>query len=749
MDGYRSMLRQIMRFCCLSLLILLLGLPTWTQDVTARGEDAFSTDDGTLIVHVAVPRGQIIQEARLSHSDLAEAVVLRPDPEPLREVRWFILDASGEMLNAAPFVKDAIQRFISADNPRISYGVIVFDSRARILVPPTRDSAALIRELDSYSGTAGQVGCVGDALVALRTLSRSPDEARRVLLVVGPLTRQGTCSESAVQSISVPIDVIVIADDVDGAYLDIAERSQGMLKRANLQTVSARFEEVKTQWLQPIYALRGRSPQPIGGQSSLRVQFTDSSSLPALVRVSSILLTPTPVGPSLQRPSTATPPPADVSAPTVVIAPAFTSPPIVAELPSLAPTMMMATLAPPTETPIAVALLSSDTPFVPPILSDAPLLSFTPLPMGQPLSQPTSAVARPSRVTFTPRFTDPPAPSNTPAPPSEERAVPEIIPSDTPPPPNNAGVAGEVASSTPVSLAVVPTQAESASADESAFADDQAAPADEPAQPVPQEASTPQDLLTNLIAQLTAANPLILVGGGLALLAVLIGVVGLLSLGRQQHSEPVQRVDPKLDVTIAYHDPVQPTSDSSGLDFYSGSAKPLSKEELRRQVQQRPLAYDDVPPTPGPMPRPAQGYADEDDLVLTSVLEDSDFQQMQAQSGGEVVAWLRLDSKPPKDYELRAAGLTIGRKANNDIVVTGDNAISGQHARLEVSADGGVTLVVVSKTNPVVISGVMLRENERRALRSQDVIQLSPNTRLIFIARQGDQASFDEEVTLL
>lgn len=163
MDGYRSMLRQIMRFCCLSLLILLLGLPTWAQDVTARGEDAFSTEDGTLIVHVAVPRGQIIQEARLSHSDLAEAVVLRPDPEPLREVRWFVLDASGEMLNAAPFVKDAIQRFISADNPRISYGVIVFDSRARILVPPTRDSAALIRELDSYSGTAGQVGCVGDA----------------------------------------------------------------------------------------------------------------------------------------------------------------------------------------------------------------------------------------------------------------------------------------------------------------------------------------------------------------------------------------------------------------------------------------------------------------------------------------------------------------------------------------------------------------------------------------------------------
>ncbi|MCS6836127.1 MAG: FHA domain-containing protein [Anaerolineae bacterium] len=741
MDGYRLTPCQTTRFCCLSLLVLLLNLPALAQDVTTRGEDAFSTDDGTLIVHVAVPRGQIIQEGRLSHSDLAEAVILRPDPEPLREVRWFILDASGEMLNAAPFVKDAIQRFIRADDLRVSYGVIVFDSRARLLVSPTRDTAALIRALDSYSGTVGQVGCVGDALVELRSL-RSPDQARRVLLVVGPLTRQGTCNETPVQSASVPIDIIVVADDVDGAYLDIAERSQGVVRRANLRTISARFDEVKTQWLQPIYALRGRSPQPIGGQSSLRVQFTDSTSAAALVRVSRIQLTPTPLGPSLQRPPTATPSPTDPPTPTAFVAPTFTALPVVAQQPS------------PTLTPIVAVLAPTETPFVLSLPGAMP--SFTPLPIGQPLNQPTSALPRPVRVTFTPRPTDTPAPSDTPTPlvlsatPTSERASSaQALPSATPAPSSTPAP-----SATPVSLAVVSTQAEAAPADDPA-------PPDDDQSPNAQESNAPQDVLASLIAALTATNPLILTGGGLALLAVLIGLVSLLSMGRQRRRALVQRtssqsddttLDPGLKGGQTILDPalMQPTSNAA-LDFYGGIVKPPSKEELRRQAQSRP--YADGAPTPhlapSPALRPVQDHFDEDSLILTSVLSDGDFQHMQAQSGGEVVAWLRLDSRPPRDYELRAAGLSIGRKADNDIVVTGDSAISGQHARLEVDSDGRVTLVVLSQTNPVVINGVMLRKDERRVLRPQNVIQLSPNTRLIFIARDGEQSNFDEEMTQL
>jgi hypothetical protein len=308
-----------------------------------------------------------------------------------------------------------------------------------------------------------------------------------------------------------------------------------------------------------------------------------------------------------------------------------------------------------------------------------------------------------------------------------------------------------------VSLAALPTQAQAAP------------PADEQPEAAPPASqdllAVVRERLTALTAALTTTNPLILAGGGLALLALLIGLVALLSVGRQQRHAAKRRADPvasdyttldpsmNRDQTMIDPALMQANSPSTGLDFYGGAAKPLSKEELRRQAAPRPSAgYDDEPPRPAPKPapRPPQVYSDEEDMVLTSVLDDSDFQQMQAQSGGEVIAWLRLDSKPPRDYELRAAGLSIGRKPDNDIVVSGDNAISGQHARLEVSADGGVTLLVLSKTNPVVISGVMLRENERRALRSQDVIQLSPNTRLIFIARaEGDQASFDEEMTLL
>jgi len=771
MDGFRLMMRRITRFFCLSL--LLLGLPALAQDVTTRGEDAFSTDDGTLIVHVSVPRGQIIEEGQLSSDSSSESVILQADAEPLSEVQWFVLDASGEMLNAAPFVKDALQRFLSNPQGRIRYGVIVYDSRPRVLVEPTSDTAALIRELDNYSGTAEQVGCVGDALALLRSLGRSPDEARRVLLVAGPLTRQGTCNESAVQSVSAPIDAIIIADDVEGEYLDIAERSRGIIRRANLQTVSARFSEVKSQWLQPIYALRGRSNAPLSGSGSLRVLFTDGSSEQAFVRVSGILLTPTPSGPILQRPATATPPPTDVPPPTAI--PTQTA--IPSPTSALLPTVTLLPLQPASPTALEVAQAqASATPFsgVTPIF--APLPSDTPLPIGQPLNQPTSAAPRPARVTFTPPPSDTPQPpsptelpSATPQPPSptptEEEstsgaaAAPTLVqeaapPSATPQPPSPT--AGEDTSS----AATDPTEAPQVATDPTEAPQVATDPTEAPQVAVAPTEVQEADILNVLSATLTTTNPLILAGGGLAVLAVLIGLVALASLGRQQRNAQVRRViaeadhttlDPQMrDQTMIDPALMQRSGSDVGLDFYSGSGQRLSKDELRRQAQVNPP--QDQPPRPAPRsaPRPPQDYSDEEDMVLTSVLDDSDFQSMQAKSGGEVLAWLRLDAKPPRDYELRASGLSIGRKADNDIVVTGDSAISGQHARLEVDADEGVTLIVLSKTNPVVISGVMLRENERRVLRSQDVIQLSPTTRLIFVARaDGESASFDEELTLL
>lgn len=149
----------------------------------------------------------------------------------------------------------------------------------------------------------------------------------------------------------------------------------------------------------------------------------------------------------------------------------------------------------------------------------------------------------------------------------------------------------------------------------------------------------------------------------------------------------------------------------------------------------------------------------EDELMITQVISDEAFTHMrqlieQIKAGSEeeaqVLAWLRLGGSPPRDFEVRKPQSTIGRGEDCDVVIAGDSAVSAAHARLEKRADGGFWLAVVSGTNPVIVSGVLLAPGSERQLRSHDVIQLSPDTRLVFIPRgQSGPADFEEEVTTL
>jgi hypothetical protein len=170
------------------------------------------------------------------------------------------------------------------------------------------------------------------------------------------------------------------------------------------------------------------------------------------------------------------------------------------------------------------------------------------------------------------------------------------------------------------------------------------------------------------------------------------------------------------------------------------------------------LDDDDAPPDVE-----ATSAGVEDQMIITQVLSDDRFQKMMSQSkrDDEVIAWLRLEGAGTGDYELTRRGAVVGRSQECDIQITGDRAISRQHARLDVQDDDTVTISRLSATNPVVVGGVQV--SNRHPLRPNDVIHLSDQTRLIFIQRlddddtgntgdsnppdAGDRASFDEEST--
>lgn len=154
-----------------------------------------------------------------------------------------------------------------------------------------------------------------------------------------------------------------------------------------------------------------------------------------------------------------------------------------------------------------------------------------------------------------------------------------------------------------------------------------------------------------------------------------------------------------------------------------------SQTQLATSLDDTYMAEDDLVETP----------EEHDELLLTQVLTDGRFQNMMEQSisNDEIVGWMRLlidGEGEDRDYELTRRGAIIGRSQECDIQITGDRAISRQHARLDVRTNDQVTVSRLSAVNPVVVGGVQI--SNRHPLEPNDVIHLSDETRLIFVARE-------------
>lgn len=238
--------------------------PALAQASNSRVELAAQVDAAQLVLHVAVPRGQVIQAATLQQAE--GEIALEPAPEPLPITRWVVLDASDSLINLQTAVLGALQRFVPNDGGQT--GLIFYDSEIQTLMPTARQ-ADIDAFLGDYSATASEPGCIWDALGVIANLERDLNAAWRILLVTGPLSSQAQCVQQAPPTLLAPVDVIAITDRVDESLSDWVLQTEGSILQANLRTVQPRMNEIRTRWTQPTYALRAMLDNPAAGRGDL------------------------------------------------------------------------------------------------------------------------------------------------------------------------------------------------------------------------------------------------------------------------------------------------------------------------------------------------------------------------------------------------------------------------------------------------------------------------------------------------
>jgi hypothetical protein len=185
------------------------------------------------------------------------------------------------MINSYTRVQTALTRFVM-EGEGLSLAWISFNRQIQVY-PPTLQTENFLASLAEYTALAGEPACLEDALAALEAQDRSPETARRVLLITGASTRQGACQirEQGGQFLD-PIDLLIIANALEDSYQDLADASGGQARLANVNTIEGRANEIKNLWLQPVFLLRGEAPPGLilaRGRGTLELSLSDGTFL--------------------------------------------------------------------------------------------------------------------------------------------------------------------------------------------------------------------------------------------------------------------------------------------------------------------------------------------------------------------------------------------------------------------------------------------------------------------------------------
>lgn len=629
-------------------------------------------------LQVSVPRGQNIETATLTLG--GERVTLTPSPLPSSITQWLVLDQSAAVINTAPTILTAITRFLQGLPADTQTGIVLYADQV-VHFSPTRSINEITAFLSGYSGRANSAGCLGSALAHVAEQVQASDSALtapRVLLIGGAVSRQNVCAVREFEPFGVPVDVIVVADDFDEFYLDITELSGGRLLRANIQTLSARVNEVKALWANPVYLLSGSySGQASSGSLALTLSSGATVSAPvALQHAIAPETAPVTGGLTVIEGRPAPTVAAEVVAPTETIVEVST---VVEEVRPA----VIASPVPPTQEPTAPAIAQMQPTSVPP----------------QPttISEPAAAViTEPTSVPTEVR-------QNPTAAPTIEAAVAQVRADNTSPPPT--AVAADADETVP--------SVRSAEAEGAEMSAVEPAPVEQAAQPATIAVQDTNGFIPDEYLPYVGA------GGGLAF--VLWGLLFIRArrsrLARERARQPISASGDHTVLDFASAPGQATTSDATVIDFGAASA---------------PAADDDPYDTTEMFMPPEAVVPEYDDFELTEIVTAEEMLAV-------VRPPLALLKFEPEDQaiELRPlASVTVGRSETSDVVLSGDRQISRQHVVISAQADDTISLTLRTR-NPVLLNNQPIEDSA--VLAVGDVVQLSTQTRLLVLAAEASE----------
>jgi pSer/pThr/pTyr-binding forkhead associated (FHA) protein len=123
-------------------------------------------------------------------------------------------------------------------------------------------------------------------------------------------------------------------------------------------------------------------------------------------------------------------------------------------------------------------------------------------------------------------------------------------------------------------------------------------------------------------------------------------------------------------------------------------------------------------------------FSNEDTFIASSLVVPSaklaSSDSVDPISGGALVGRLRIIEGPGDDIAVTEGVISIGRRAENTVVLTGDAYVSGRHAEI-VTDSTGTYVTDVGSTNGTVVNGTKITPNERLMLSEGDELHIGHN----------------------
>lgn len=124
-------------------------------------------------------------------------------------------------------------------------------------------------------------------------------------------------------------------------------------------------------------------------------------------------------------------------------------------------------------------------------------------------------------------------------------------------------------------------------------------------------------------------------------------------------------------------------------------------------------------------------YSNEDTFIARSLIvapapASGASMEIEPVTGGALVGILRTVSGAADDIAVTEGVITIGRRPENTVVITGNSYVSGRHA--EIVADlTGTYITDIGSTNGTQLNGQRLTANVRQLLMPGDELQIGQN----------------------